>query len=131
MFLETSAIVEYLAEEPRAGEIADRLAAATSPFVTSPTVVFEAAVVLTRIRKSSVSETKALILDFLNFMGVSIIPITPEIGLAAIDAFGRYGKGRGHPAKLNFSDCFSYAACRAAGVPLLFVGDDFSKTDLG
>jgi ribonuclease VapC len=130
VFLETSAIVEYLAEQPRAGEIADRLAAATSPLVTSPTVVLEAAVVLTRIRKSSVSETKAVVLDFLNFMGVSILPITPEIGLAAIDAFERYGKGQ-NPAKLNFSDCFSYAASKAAGVPLLFVGDDFSKTDLG
>lgn len=42
----------------------------------------------------------------------------------------RYGKGRGHPAQLNFGDCFSYACARAAGVPLLYVGTDFAKTDL-
>jgi len=56
--------------------------------------------------------------------------ITPEIGEIAIAAMARYGKGRGHPAQLNFGDCFSYACAKAAGVPLLYVGDDFSKTDL-
>ncbi|WP_426231837.1 type II toxin-antitoxin system VapC family toxin [Pararhizobium sp. DWP3-4] len=130
MFLETSAIVEYIAEEPRANEMADRLSATTSPLVTAPTVLFEAAVVLSRKRKCSVAETKTLLLDFLEAMDVSVIPITPEIGFAAIDAFARYGKGRGHPAQLNFGDCFSYAACKAAHVPMLFVGDDFTKTDL-
>lgn len=44
-------------------------------------------------------------------------------------AFARYGKGR-HPAKLNFGDCFSYAGAKMAGVPLLYVGEDFAETDL-
>jgi ribonuclease VapC len=49
---------------------------------------------------------------------------------AARDAFERYGKGRGHPAQLNFGDCLSYAVAKVAGVPLLFVGDDFRHTDI-
>jgi ribonuclease VapC len=49
---------------------------------------------------------------------------------AARDAFDRFGKGRGHPAQLNFGDCLSYAVAKVAGVPLLFVGDDFPHTDI-
>ncbi len=46
------------------------------------------------------------------------------------DAFARYGKGRGHPAQLNFGDCFSYALAKLMGLPLLFKGDDFRHTDI-
>lgn len=44
-------------------------------------------------------------------------------------AYRRFGKGR-HPVRLNFGDCFSYALAMALGEPLLFVGDDFGKTDV-
>ncbi|MEX6506024.1 type II toxin-antitoxin system VapC family toxin [Jiella sp. M17.18] len=47
----------------------------------------------------------------------------------AVDAFRRFGKGR-HEAALNFGDCFAYALAKAAGEPLLFKGDDFSRTDI-
>lgn len=47
----------------------------------------------------------------------------------ALDAFRRYGKGR-HPAGLNLGDCFSYALAKATGQPLLFKGEDFSRTDI-
>lgn len=47
-----------------------------------------------------------------------------------MDAFSRYGKGRGHPAQLNFGDCVAYALAKAADVPLLYVGKDFAQTDL-
>ena len=48
----------------------------------------------------------------------------------ARDAYSRYGKGR-HPAAVNLGDCFSYALARALGEPLIFKGDDFSRTDVG
>ncbi len=47
----------------------------------------------------------------------------------AIQAFERFGEGR-HPAQLNMADCFAYACARAQGAPLLFTGEDFSKTDV-
>jgi ribonuclease VapC len=62
-----------------------------------------------------------------------------EIGLAAIDdrvatiavgAFLQFGKGRGHPARLNFGDCLSYAVAKHLGAPLLYKGNDFIHTDI-
>jgi len=44
-------------------------------------------------------------------------------------AFVRFGKGR-HPAGLNFGDCVSYALAQARGLPLLYKGEDFAKTDV-
>jgi ribonuclease VapC len=49
---------------------------------------------------------------------------------AAYAAFVTYGRGSGHPAKLNFGDLFSYALAKVRGLPLLFKGDDFSHTDI-
>jgi len=57
------------------------------------------------------------------------IPLTDEHWPLAIQAYARFGKGR-HAAALNYGDCLTYAIARFAGQPLLFVGDDFSKTDL-
>ncbi len=48
---------------------------------------------------------------------------------AAITAFIRFGRGR-HPAALNFGDCMSYAVASVAGMPLLFTGEDFRRTDI-
>ena len=61
---------------------------------------------------------------------VGVVGITPADGDAALEAFARYGKGRGHPAQLNLADCFAYAVAKNQGVALLFKGDDFSRTDL-
>jgi ribonuclease VapC len=57
-----------------------------------------------------------------------IIPVDAELVDIATQAWLAYGKGR-HPASLNFADCISYALARRSGEPLLFKGDDFSKTD--
>ena len=47
-----------------------------------------------------------------------------------MDAFARYGKGRGHKAQLNLADCLSYACAKRLGAKLLYKGDDFAQTDL-
>lgn len=67
---------------------------------------------------------------FLDETGIEVIAITDEIGRAALDAFDRYGKGRGHPARLNLGDCFASGAAVTLGVRLLYKGDDFTQTDL-
>jgi ribonuclease VapC len=129
MFLDTSAIVEYFIEGPAYDRIAAALAEPHTRFCTSPTVMFEAACVLASRRQIAVEEAVSLLEDFLAELGAEILPATRETGLAAIEAFARYGKGR-HPARLNFGDCFAYAGAKAAGVPLLYVGEDFARTDL-
>lgn len=59
-----------------------------------------------------------------------MMPIDGEIATLSVAAFALYGKGRGHPAQLNLADCMSYACAKAHGLPLLFKGKDFSRTDI-
>jgi ribonuclease VapC len=66
---------------------------------------------------------------FLRRAGIVIEPVTVEQGQLARQAFLDFGKGR-HPAGLNFGDCFAYALAKVTGEPLLFKGEDFSKTDI-
>jgi ribonuclease VapC len=67
--------------------------------------------------------------QFLGQIRAIIIPFGRDHLSFFFDAFRQYGKGR-HPARLNMGDCFTYAVAKATGLPLLFVGDDFKKTDL-
>ena len=67
---------------------------------------------------------------FLQEAEVEIEPVTIEQARLAREAYRDYGKGSGHPARLNFGDCFAYALARDTGEPLLFKGDDFRRTDV-
>ena len=66
----------------------------------------------------------------LEVFDVEIVPPDAEQADIAHEAFVAYGKGRGHPAGLNFGDLFSYALAKARGVPLLYKGGDFAHTDI-
>lgn len=63
-------------------------------------------------------------------LGVEVVPFTPEQAHLALEAFKRFGKGRGAKASLNFGDCFVYALAKELEAPLLFKGDDFAQTDI-
>jgi ribonuclease VapC len=65
----------------------------------------------------------------LTALHVSVVPVTLKQGIIAFTAFVRFGKGR-HSAGLNIADCFTYALAKSRNLPLLFKGDDFSKTDI-
>ncbi|HUG27690.1 MAG TPA: type II toxin-antitoxin system VapC family toxin [Gemmatimonadales bacterium] len=66
---------------------------------------------------------------FLRSIGAEVVPVGEEQVTLVRDAALRFGKGR-HPAALNHGDCFSYALSVARHSPLLFVGDDFAKSDV-
>ena len=68
--------------------------------------------------------------DFIREAGISIEPVTKVQAQIARDAYRDFGRGSGHPAKLNFGDCFAYALAKESGEPLLFKGDDFAHTDI-
>ena len=129
MFLDTSAIIEILVSDPKSDDLIRRLEASDGPRSTGPTVVYEAAVVLSGKQNLPVPESERLVRSLLSEPNVAVLPATDQIASNALDAFDRYGKSR-HPAKLNFGDCFSYAGAKAAGAGLLYVGDDFTLTDL-
>lgn len=70
------------------------------------------------------------IAQFCDEAGISVFPVQPSIYDGVLRAYRRFGKGTGHPAKLNFGDCFSYAFAKSSDQSILFKGDDFSRTDL-
>lgn len=57
-------------------------------------------------------------------------PVTEEQASVARAVYRDFGTGTGHPARLNFGDCFSYALSKVSGEPLLFKGDGFAHTDV-
>jgi ribonuclease VapC len=129
MFVDASAIVAILTSEEGADALADRLDSAAA-CITSPIAVFESTVAICRKRLTSVAEANGAVREFLDLARINVVAVAPADGNAALEAFTRYGKGRSHPAQLNMADCFAYAMTRRHGMPLLFKGDDFAKTDL-
>jgi ribonuclease VapC len=128
MFIDASAIVAITAPEEDGPVLSARLDQATDA-QTSPIALYEAVLGLSRKLAISVADAEEAVGNFIIDSGAEIIPITAEIGRAAIRVFERYGRGQ-HPARLNMGDCFAYACARTLGVPLLFKGDDFSQTDI-
>lgn len=129
MFVDASAVVAILTRDDEADRFADLIESDRSP-ITSPIAVFEAAAGVARKRRSTVQQAVADVHDLLAAAGITQVAITPDDADAALAAFARYGKGRGHPAQLNLGDCFAYAVARRHRAPLLFKGDDFTGTDI-
>lgn len=126
MILETSALVAILLREGQASALSLKLARAAR-VVVPVHVLLEASMVLVG-RKAGAEEVEDLD-AYLRQIGAEVLPFTAPHAEAARLAFLRYGKGR-DPAGLNFGDCMSYAVARVEGLPLLFVGDDFTRTDV-
>ena len=129
MFVDASAIVAMLTDEVDGASLAERLSAASERH-TSAIAIFEAVAGVARKLSYSVDEARAIIAEFLDAAEIRFMPIGREESLAALIAFERFGKGR-HPASLNMGDCFAYACAATRAQPLLFKGDDFSRTDIG
>lgn len=125
MIMDTSALVAVILGEPGAAGILDKIKAARVIGMGAPALA-EVLLVLTRRLGG---DPEPLVRALLAELGVELIPFTDEHCRLALQAFRLYGKGV-HPAALNFGDCLTYAVAAVAGEPLLFVGDDFSQTDL-
>ena len=68
--------------------------------------------------------------EFIETAEIVVEPVTEQQARIAREAYRDFGKGSGHPAQLNFGDCVSYALAKTTGEPLLFKGNDFSRTDI-
>jgi ribonuclease VapC len=126
MVLDTSAIVATIANEPDAILFQNAMLDATS-LVISAVTVLECRIVLQSRHGAAAIEAFD---EMLGHTGIVIAPFDAEMAQLAFDAFRRYGKGQGHPARLNIVDCAAYALAKARGDPLLFKGSDFEKTDV-
>jgi ribonuclease VapC len=127
--LDASAIVAILTGQPEGDALTEALERA-SEITTSPVAVYEATLGLVRILRRSVEDAETDVMEFLHLARVVIQPIQPETARVALEAFARYGKGRGHPARLNLGACFIYAQAKVGGASLLYKGNDFSRTDI-
>ena len=125
MVIDTSAIIAILFDEPERAQFVDAVLADPVRLVAAPTLV-EATLVAEAKAGESAGRELDLLLDRL---GVTVVACTEKHALLARSAWRRYGRGK-HAAALNYGDCFSYAAAKDSGEPLLFKGDDFTKTDV-
>lgn len=126
MIVDTSALLAILLGEPDARRYAEALAAARASWMSAATYV-EAGVVTDANGDPVLSRRLDELMAEAN---ISVVPFTPEHAVTARAAYRDFGKGSGHPARLNLGDCFSYALARARHQPLLFNGDDFVHTDV-
>ena len=120
--VDTSALMAILLNEPEAETCMAALEAEPDLLICAGTVA-EALIVADR--RNVGSEMHRLI----DGLGFQIVSLTPSAARWVADAYGRWGKGV-HRAGLNFGDCFAYALAKAQGCRLLYVGEDFGRTDL-
>lgn len=125
MILDSSAVVAVLLGESRQEELATKMEGADLVAIGAPTL-FETGMVMIGAMGQ---RGRGLIAQFLEAFEVEVIPFGHSHWKVAAEAFHRYGKGH-HPAALNYGDCMSYATARIAERPLLFIGDDFARTDI-
>jgi ribonuclease VapC len=125
MTLDSSALVAITFAEAGYLELIDLILGAETVRAGAPTLAETTMVISSRRGKAATREVEGLVRE----LGVTIAPFGEQEWYAAVEAFHRYGRGR-HKASLNFGDCLAYATAAVAGDTLLFVGDDFSKTDI-
>jgi ribonuclease VapC len=126
MVLDTSVLVAILRAEPDADSLASAIARASIRRISAATYV-EVGAVIDGSRDPVASRRLD---ELLAAMDAVIEAVTPDQAKIARAAYRDFGRGSGHPAGLNYGDCFSYALARALGEPLLFKGDDFLHTDV-
>ncbi len=125
MIIDTSAILALLWNEPSSARLLEAIEADSDRRMSVASVVEGGIVVQARHGDPGERELDVL----LHRLAIDLVPVTSEQSEIARSAFRRFGKGR-HPAGLNYGDCFSYALALVADEPLLFTGDDFSRTDV-
>jgi ribonuclease VapC len=126
MIVDSSALIAILTDEPDALTLSQILDLPAIVRVSAASYL-ETSIVLDKHRDPVLS---AKLDGLIESAKIVIEPVTPEQARTARQAYRDYGKGSGHPANLNFGDCFSYALARDKREPILFKGDDFIHTDL-
>lgn len=126
MIVDSSAIVAVIKREPDWHLLSERMDSANSLRMSAASYL-ETAIVIDGLRDPVQSaRLDNVILD----LEIVIEPVTVEQARIARQAYRDYGKGSGHPAALNFGDCFSYALAREKREPMLWKGEDFGHTDI-
>jgi ribonuclease VapC len=123
MAVDTSALMAILLDEPQSDACIAALEAEDDIFISAGTVA-EALIVAAR---RNVGAEMTSIIDGLGF---EVVPVTAAAARRIADAYARWGKGMVRKGALNFGDCFAYEIAKERGRRLLFIGDDFLRTDI-
>jgi ribonuclease VapC len=126
LILDTSAVIAILRDESDAKLYAEAIERSVVRRISAVNFV-ESAVVIDGSRDPIASRRFD---EFVRVANLSVVTVTETQAAIAREAYRDFGKGSGHPAKLNFGDCFAYALAKSSGEPLLFKGNDFVHTDL-
>jgi ribonuclease VapC len=126
VILDSSAVIAILRSEPDAPDFAQAIQASSERHISSANYL-EVCMVIDGARDPVSSRQ---VDEFFLHAKTKIEPVTETHARIARWAYRDFGKGSGHPAKLNFGDCFAYALAKTSGEPLLFKGDDFGHTDV-
>jgi ribonuclease VapC len=125
MVIDSSAVVAILCNEPEATRLEKALVSDPIRLVPATCVLEARMMLVSRRGEHALAEIDL----WLRKVEADIIPVDSELVDLATQAWLTYGKGR-NPAALNFADCLSYALSKRADEPLLFIGKDFSQTDV-
>ena len=123
--VDSSALVAVVLGEPDAEDMLMQLTSHAA-IVGAPTLLEASMVVEARQGPDATRDLALLVSGAIE----EVVPFDDNHARVALEAWRAYGKGR-HPAGLNFGDYLAYASAHVAGLPLLFKGEDFTKTDLG
>jgi ribonuclease VapC len=126
VIIDTSALIAILFAEPEAAACATAIEVAPQRRMSAANYL-EAAIVVDGRRDPIISRRFD---DFIRDATITLEAVDLEQVAIAREAYRDFGKGSGHPARLNFGDCFAYALARSRAEPLLFKGDDFGHTDI-
>jgi len=123
--IDSSALLIVLLREPAADRLLTAILSATNRHISAASILEASLVLVARLGDQGDLELDGLVRE----LALEVAPVTPEQLRIARDAGVQFGESR-HPAGLNYGDLFSYALAASLGEPLVFVGEDFSKTDV-
>jgi ribonuclease VapC len=133
MFIDASAMVAILTEEPDGEELASRLAAASWK-ITNTLAIFEAAAAVFRKKRTTIERAEAQVLAFVQLSSIEVVAIDQNDTSLALQAYGLYGRHRYSDEQrnkaLNLADCYHYASAKAHRQPILTKGIGFAETEL-
>ena len=129
MVVDTSAIIEIFIDGPLAAKMRTALKPARGRRFLSAVSLVEAHVVVRRRFAQASDQSRRLLDDLVQRYAFAVESVQEAHARLAVDAYYRYGKGTG-AGVLNFGDCFAYALAKQRDDELLFVGNDFGRTDV-
>jgi ribonuclease VapC len=126
MVIDSSALIVLLLGEPETDQFVTSIAATAERLLSAASYLETAIIMSGRFGSPGLEKLDRLISE----LSIEIVPFDGEQARLGIAGFQQYGRGTGHPAALNYGDCFTYALAKFLGQPVLFKGNDFSRTDL-